>query len=122
MDIKVKEYVRKDFGFLQKEVLGVLVYGSHARGDSTPRSDIDVCVVIGRPSTVKGMGEVLRKVWRNVNLDKHKYDVKLFEELPLKIKKSVIEEGKIVVGERLEIYEYFYRFRKLFRSQKQRQG
>lgn len=62
--------IRKDFRFLEKEVLGVLVYGSYAKGEATPRSDIDVCIVIGKQSTPTEMRRMLSRVWGNVNVNK----------------------------------------------------
>ncbi len=113
--------IKKDFEFLEKDVLGVLVYGSYVKGESTPRSDIDICIVIGKPSTPSEMRKTLSNVWRNVNINKRNYDVKVFEELPLRIKMGVIEEGKVVIGKKLDIYEYFYKFRKMWNDQKHRQ-
>jgi hypothetical protein len=110
--------IKKEFSFL-KNILGVLVYGSYASKQTTPRSDIDICIVLGKPVTVKQMTATLRKVWRNVNTKK--YDIKLFEELPLHIKIQVIEKGKVIIGNKPAIYEYFYKFRKMWDSQKHRQ-
>jgi len=113
--------IKRDFRFLEKEVLGILVYGSHAKGESTPRSDTDICIVIGKQSTPREMRKMLSKVWRNVNVNKNDYDVKVFEELPLRVKAGVMEEGKVVIGKKPDIYEYFYKFRKMWNDQKHRQ-
>lgn len=117
MDKKIK----KDFQFLEKDILGVLVYGSYAKEGLTPRSDIDICLVIGKPSTPREMRKTLSEVWKHVNINKKNYDVKVFEELPLRVKIGVIEEGRIVIGKKLDIYEYFYKFRKMWDDQKHRQ-
>ena len=114
------DQIKKEFSFL-KDVLGVLVYGSYATKETTPRSDIDICIVIGKPVTIKQMTAVLRKIWRNVNTTKRKYDIKLFEELPLHIKIQIIEKGKVVIGNKPAIHEYFRQFRKIWNSQKHRQ-
>lgn len=117
MDRKIKE----DFQFLEKDILGVLVYGSYAKDELTSRSDIDICIVIGKPSTSKEIRKILSKVWRHVNINKRNYDVKVFEELPMRVKIEVIEEGKISIGKRPDLYEYFYKFRKIWNDQKHRQ-
>jgi predicted nucleotidyltransferase len=111
--------VKKDFLFMKDEVLGIVVYGSFARGEKF--SDVDVCIVIGKEASIKEMKDMLKRVWRNVNINKANYDVKLFEELPLSIKIEVIKEGKVIIGNKLDIYEYFYKFRKLWGDQKHRQ-
>ncbi len=103
---------------MQKKVLGIVVYGSFARGEHF--SDIDICMVLGRRASIADMRDVLKTVWRNVNLEKRKYDVKLFEELPLHIKMEVIEDGKVLIGNKTDIYEYFYKFRKMWADQKHR--
>ncbi len=36
---------KRDIRFLQDRALGVMLYGSRARGDASERSDIDVCIV-----------------------------------------------------------------------------
>ena len=113
--------IKRHFQFLEKEVLGILVYGSYVKGESTQRSDIDICIVIGRPSTPKKMKQVLSKVWKSVNTNKLNYDVRLFEELPLRVKMGVIEDGKVIIGSKPDIYEYFYKFRKMWEDQKHRQ-
>ena len=114
--------IKKDFQFLEKEVMGVLVYGSYANKKSTPRSDIDICIVIGKPSTPREMRKMLSKVWGKVNVNRKGYDVKIFEELPLRVKMGVIEEGKVVLGKKPDIYGYFYKYRKMWNDQKHRQG
>jgi predicted nucleotidyltransferase len=42
------ESIKKDFSFLfsRDEILAIQLYGSAARGDETPRSDIDICIVL----------------------------------------------------------------------------
>ncbi|MBS3056291.1 MAG: nucleotidyltransferase domain-containing protein [Candidatus Aenigmarchaeota archaeon] len=117
----VREIIKKDFQFLEKDVLGVLIYGSYAKKETTPRSDIDICIVIGSLSSPGEMRKLLSIVWRNVNINKKNYDVKIFEELPLHIKIEVIEDGKVIIGKKPEIYEYFYKFRKMWNDQKHRQ-
>lgn len=117
MDSKIK----KDFRFLEKDVLGVMVYGSSSRGEATPRSDVDVCIVMGKPSTAEEMKKMLSRVWGGVNINKNRYDVKIFEELPLHVKMEVIEEGKVVIGKKPDMYEYFYKFRKMWGDEKHRQ-
>lgn len=95
--------LKTDFAFIKDEVQGVLLFGSAARGELSKRSDIDIALV--RPGT-KG---VLRKVFARLG---QKYDVKIFEELPLPVKMDVIQHHLVIFGDDVELSYYFYRFRK----------
>ena len=44
---KLLKQIEKDFSIFKNKVLGILLFGSLARGDATERSDIDVCLVVG---------------------------------------------------------------------------
>ena len=76
--------------------------------------DIDVCIVATE-------GFDIKEVFENVNISGRKYDVWLFEEFPLYMKMEVIENHQIVFcRDELELYEYFYLYRKLWKDQKRR--
>ncbi len=113
--------IKKDFSFLKEDlekgrILAVLLYGSYAKNEQNVRSDIDICVVAPRYKTVNEISELLRYFWGNVNTNK--YDVRTFEELPLYIKMSVIENNKIIYAkDKYKLYEYFYLYRKLWNDQ-----
>ena len=116
-----KESLKKDFSFLfdKKEVLSVLLYGSHAEHTETPRSDIDICIVAPDCDDRKGL---LGEVYRNLDVYSKKYDVRLFEELPLYIQIQVIQKHEIIHARDIyDLYEYFYQFRKLWDDQAARQ-
>ena len=36
---------KKDFEFLKDEVLGIVMFGSIVKGNSTERSDVDICII-----------------------------------------------------------------------------
>ncbi len=111
--------LKKDFAFLKNKVLGILVYGSYATEKATPRSDIDICVVLGKG---KDISKRLKEIWEKVNVNKKNYDVKTFEELPLHIQIEIIKKNKIVyTKDKPELYEYFYFYRKLWKDQEHRQ-
>jgi uncharacterized protein len=121
-DLVVK--VKMDLRFLEDRfwedrVLGVLLYGSHVRGEASPRSDIDLCVVAPQvPDSDRAA------LWREFisRLRDDRYDVRIFELLPLHMKMAVIEEGIVVHSkDTLELYEYFYPFRREWDDQKHRQ-
>ena len=118
---EVRRKVREDFRFLFDSdadlVLGVLLYGSMVTAECNERSDIDLCVVAPMArDNIAFSREILSQV-----RDK-RYDVRLFELMPLYLKMEVIEHGKVVYARDVyELYEYFYSFRKLWEDQKRRQ-
>ena len=68
-----------------------MLYGSWARGDASERSDIDICIVA--PDV-----EDKAALWREAISKPHddRFDVRIFERLPLYMKMAVIEEGIVV--------------------------
>ena len=64
---------------------------------------------------------MLREVYRNVNVAGKKYDIHVFEALPLFLKASVFKNYIVVLGDAPEIGEYFYFYRKLWKDQEHRQ-
>ncbi|MBN1234900.1 MAG: nucleotidyltransferase domain-containing protein [Methanotrichaceae archaeon] len=113
--------VKKKLSFLQdpfweERILGVLLYGSQVRGEAGPRSDIDLCLVAPQATDRAALWRKFISLLRD-----DQYDVHIFEILPLHIKMSVIEEG-VVLHSRdvLELYEYFYPFRREWEDQKHR--
>lgn len=118
--IKINE-LKKDFSFLgkdikEKNILAVILYGSYAKNMQHIRSDIDICIVAPNLKTPKDFSILLGKVWGKV--DGSKYDIRLFEELPLYIKASVIKNHNVIfVGDFGELQYYFYKIRKLWNDQ-----
>jgi hypothetical protein len=111
------EKVGKDLAFLQDDVLGVLLYGSWATGDRHEMSDIDICIVAP-------FVEDKTALWRSVIAAIHddSFDIRIFELMPLYLKMAVIEQGVVVCSsDVLELYEYFYPFRRIWGDQKRRQ-
>jgi len=96
---------QKDFEEFSGAALGILLYGSCARGDFGKRSDIDVCIV--KPDN----DYVLRKINKRLG---GRYDVKVFGMLPLYIQIEIIQNHQIIYGDAARIGAYFYRFRRLW--------
>lgn len=72
-------------------VLAVLLFGSVARGEGTPASDVDVCLVLWpeareRPSEVR-----LRYLSRS------DLDVQVLQDLPIYVRKRVFGEGRVLL-------------------------
>ncbi|RMF91741.1 MAG: nucleotidyltransferase domain-containing protein [Methanobacteriota archaeon] len=109
------EELKERFAFLKDDVLAILVFGSHARGEGAPSSDVDICIVApeSRPS------EVLSKVYQN--MDTKRLDVYCFSELPLHLKMDVIHHHKtLFVRDKPALYEHFYLYRKLWADEERR--
>ncbi|MEM3525940.1 MAG: nucleotidyltransferase domain-containing protein [Candidatus Jordarchaeaceae archaeon] len=110
------ERIKRDFAFLteRRDILAILLYGSQASGDSTPRSDVDICIVAPEADRDSLFRIILRH-------SREPYDVKIFESLPMYLKIQVIK-NHIVIYTRdiLDLYEYFYTYRKLWKDQEKR--
>jgi len=114
------EQIYTDFSIIiqKKEILGILLYGSYLMDKETNRSDIDICIVAPN----EDIHQLISFILQNVNVTSKKYDVRVFQELPLYIKINVIENGELLYSaNELDLYEYFYLYRKLWNDQKHRQ-
>lgn len=99
--------IREELKFL-KEKYEVVAYGSYVEGGMRPNSDIDIAVIshqTNKELNIKLQEELLGKL-------PLKYEVRIFELLPIHIQISIIENYRVVFGDLLEISEYFYHFRK----------
>lgn len=117
---KLLNQIKKDFSNIieKKKIIGILLYGSSIDNKTTNRSDIDICVV----APDEDMHNLLSYVLQNINVNLKKYDIRFFSELPLYIRINVIEDGILIYSpNELDLYEYFYTFRKLWADQKHRQ-
>jgi predicted nucleotidyltransferase len=74
------------------DVLAVIVFGSRARGDASPRSDLDVCLVLGR----ERMSDVALDGKRLAYLAEADVDLVVFQRLPLVVRSRILKE---TVGE-----------------------
>lgn len=114
-------WIKRDLEFLNKphweeRLLGVLLYGSWSRGEAGEGSDIDLCIVIPQTSGRAAL-------WREFvsHLRDQRYEVRIFEMLPLHIKMAVIDEGVVLHSrDDLELWEYFSPFRREWEDQKHR--
>ncbi len=111
---EIKQVVKAIFRI--PEVHSVLLFGSIVRGEESERSDIDICVVAPKARDKERLANIIAgMVPRN-------YDVCVFELLPLFIKIDVINNHIILyTRDKLELYEYFYHYRKLWKDQEYRQ-
>ena len=104
-DTNLKTDVKKDFEEFNDDALGILLYGSHAQGRWSERSNIDICIV------APGNDYVLRRINKKLG---GKYDVKVFEKMPLYIRTEIIRNHRIIYGDAAWIGAYYYRFGRLW--------
>jgi len=100
---KIKEKLK-----LLEEKYDIVIYGSYVEGGTRPDSDIDVAVLsyeTNKEKNIKLQKELLGKF-------SLKYDIRIFELLPIYIQISIVQNYWVVFGVPLEISEYFYYFRK----------
>jgi hypothetical protein len=115
MDRKIIDKLKKEFSFLKDKTLGVIIFGSCL--ESAGR-DIDICVI----SPKYDSKELLYEIFCNVDTYGKKYDVFIFEELPLYMKLSIIQNYKVIFSKNLpSLSEYFYFYRKFLEDFKQRE-
>jgi len=114
------DQIYNDFSHVikKKDILGILLYGSYSKSKNTNRSDIDICIVAPN----EDVHQLLSFVLQNINVDANKYDIRIFNELPLYIKIHIIEDGLLIYSpNKLDLYEFFFIYRKLWDDQKHRQ-
>ena len=117
---KLLNQIKKDFSNIveNRKITGILLYGSYTDNKATNRSDIDICIVAPN----ENIKMLLSFILQNINVNLKNYDVRFFSELPLYIKINVIEKGILIYSpNELDLYEYFYTYRKLWADQKHRQ-
>ncbi len=105
--------LKEDFKEYKNSCMGIILFGSYATGNSTKKSDIDICIVNPKDNNI--YFGILKKLGGI-------YDVKIFEELPLYIQINIIKnfKGNVIYGDEVELSEYFYKFRKLWKDMEHR--
>ena len=114
------DQIYNDFSYVieKKDILGILLFGSYSKSKNTNRSDIDICIVAPK----EDLHKLLSFILQNINVEANKYDIRIFNELPLYIKIHIIEDGLLIYSSnKLDLYEFFYIYRKLWDDQKHRQ-
>jgi len=114
------DQIYNDFSYVieKKDILGILLFGSYSKSKNTNRSDIDICVVAPK----EDLHKLLSFILQNINVEANKYDIRIFNELPLYIKIHIIEDGLLIYSSnKLDLYEFFFIYRKLWDDQKHRQ-
>jgi hypothetical protein len=88
------------------EVLALMIYGSHARGDAVSASDVDMCLVL-RAGKYEDLTLSKKKLSYLRDFD---FDVQVFQQLPLYSRVRVLKEGKIIFcADENQLYDLAYR-------------
>jgi hypothetical protein len=74
------------------DVLAVILFGSQARGQAGPGSDVDVCLVLGPVTDARAAaaGKSLEY------LSEFDLDLAVFQALPLHVRSRVLREGQVL--------------------------
>jgi predicted nucleotidyltransferase len=96
MDLSGRPAVRRLLERARRDpdVLGVMLFGSHARGEATEASDVDVCLLLfpGRvqpPAATEKKLDYLADAAAGL-------DLAIFQELPLYVRTRVLKEGRVL--------------------------
>ena len=73
-------------------VLAVLMFGSVARNEQGPASDVDICLVL-QPGTSEGMSQKRLEYLALFDLD-----IQVFQQLPLYVRRRVLKEGTVLLS------------------------
>ncbi len=74
-----------------KTILAVAIFGSYARKE--PYNDIDICLFL-QPKDYPDLALSKKKI--NYASENKKYDVQVFQQLPLYIKKRILKDAKVL--------------------------
>lgn len=93
------------------EVVAVLLFGSMARHEADPISDVDICLVL-RPGKY---GALALSHKRLDYLKEGDADIHIFSQLPLYVRRRVLKEGKILLcHDEDALYEMAFRTAQAF--------
>jgi predicted nucleotidyltransferase len=105
---KLLAMVRQDM-----EVLAVIAFGSAARDEQTPFSDLDICLVMTsqpKPFRLTSLSHKRLEYMKDNSLD-----VRIFKQLPLYIRVRVLKEGHVLfVRDEDKLYELAFRTAQAF--------
>ncbi len=96
-----------------EEVLAVFLFGSSVRNEKNVLSDIDLCLVLVPRQKPFEPFELFNK--RLDYLKIFNFDIQIFQQLPLYIRRRILKEGKILfVRDEAILYEVAYRTAQAF--------
>jgi len=93
------------------ELVAVILFGSRARHEAGPISDVDICLVL-RPGKYDALTLSRKKLDYLKDSDA---DIHIFSQLPLYIRRRVLKEGKILMcHDEDALYEIAFRTAQAF--------
>ena len=96
-----------------KDVLAVFLFGSAVREEQTQLSDIDLCLVLAPKPPPFEPTDFSRK--RLHYLKNFNFDIQIFQQLPLYIRRRILKEGRILfVRDEALLYELAFHTAQLF--------
>ena len=96
---KLLTKVRQD-----EDVLAIFLFGSVVREEQTHLSDIDICLLLVPTPTPFEPTDLSRK--RLDYLKDFAFDIQIFQQLPLYVRRRVLKEGRILfVRDEVLLYE-----------------
>ena len=113
--MKTIDQIQQDFSELRNQ-FEILLYGSRVKGGARPKSDYDIVIITRN----RNYNENLQEQIDILKYYRKEYDVRIFELLPIYIQMSIIFNNRIIFGDELELSEYFYQYRKIWRDCKHR--
>jgi len=105
---RIIQRVREDFAFIGDRYLAILIFGSHARDDASPISDIDVCIITNNKSN---NAICYNEIYPNLKMDI--YDVVIFENCDDELKAEIAKNHIVVFcrdNKELEKYLQTYKY------------
>ena len=78
-----------------QDVLAIIVFGSRARGDDGPTSDLDICLVL-QPKDYSALKLSRKRLEYLKFFSMPGLDIHVYQQLPLYIRKRILKEGKIL--------------------------
>ena len=103
--------IKNDLSKLEK--YQAVIYGSFLSKYFIPqRSDIDIAIITRNREKESNI-HILKDLAGEFS---NKYDIKIFKLMPLYLKIEVIENYQVLFGNPLDISEYFYYFRSLWKD------
>ena len=90
------------------DLLAVILFGSVARHEQTPLSDVDICLVMMPDYRTSEPTAISNK--RIDYLKDFSLDIRIFQQLPIYVRTRVLKEGKILfVRDEKLLYELAFR-------------
>lgn len=74
------------------DVLAIILFGSRARAEAGPRSDIDVCLVLDEHAAT-GLSASRKRL--DYPASSH-VDLSIFQQLPLYLRSRILKEGRVL--------------------------